>query len=109
MQDFITLSCPSCGYKLQIKKDVDRFVCADCGKEYIVNRGGGIVNLKPVEDDLATADDNIILRMLSDLRNDIKQGNITPQQLDGYMEILNNFKREMEDISEEEGKKRKGE
>jgi predicted RNA-binding Zn-ribbon protein involved in translation (DUF1610 family) len=47
MVDFITLSCPSCGHKLQITEDVDRFACAACGNEHIVNRSGGIVTLKP--------------------------------------------------------------
>jgi hypothetical protein len=48
MPDFITLSCPSCGHKLQITSDIDRFACAACGNEHIVNRSGGIVTLKPV-------------------------------------------------------------
>jgi ribosomal protein S27E len=52
MADFITLSCPSCGHKLQITEDVDRFACAACGNEHIVNRSGGIVTLKPVIDSI---------------------------------------------------------
>jgi predicted RNA-binding Zn-ribbon protein involved in translation (DUF1610 family) len=48
MADFITLSCPSCGHKLQITSDIDRFACAACGNEHIVNRSGGIATLKPV-------------------------------------------------------------
>jgi hypothetical protein len=43
--DFITLSCPSCGHKLQINEDIDRFACAACGNEHIVNRSGGDVFL----------------------------------------------------------------
>jgi hypothetical protein len=48
MPDFITLSCPSCCNKLQIKEGRDRFICAACGNEHIVNRSGGIVTLKRV-------------------------------------------------------------
>jgi ribosomal protein S27AE len=48
MVDFITLSCPSCGNKLQITSDIDRFACGACGNEYVVIRKGGIVALKPV-------------------------------------------------------------
>jgi len=48
MPDFISLSCPSCGHKLQITEDIDRFACAACGNEHIVNRNGGIVTLKPL-------------------------------------------------------------
>jgi hypothetical protein len=52
MPDFITLSCPSCGHKLQITPDIDRFACAACGNEHFVNRIGGIVSLKPVVDEI---------------------------------------------------------
>jgi predicted RNA-binding Zn-ribbon protein involved in translation (DUF1610 family) len=48
MPDFITLSCPSCGHKLQITEDIDRFACDACETEYIVYRGGGIVTLSIV-------------------------------------------------------------
>lgn len=48
MPDFITLACPSCGAKLEITNDLDRFVCSYCGQEHIVRRGGGIVTLSPV-------------------------------------------------------------
>ncbi len=52
MADFVTLSCPSCGGKLQITQDIDRFACAHCGQEHIVNRNGGIISLTPVMDAL---------------------------------------------------------
>jgi ribosomal protein S27E len=48
--DFITLSCPSCGHKLQIAEDVDRFACAACGKMLIIDRSGGNVIVKPMLD-----------------------------------------------------------
>jgi DNA-directed RNA polymerase subunit RPC12/RpoP len=50
MADFVTLSCPSCGGKLEITDDVERFACAHCGREHIVKRSGGIVSLSPVVD-----------------------------------------------------------
>ena len=37
MSDFITLSCPSCGNKLQFTDDIDSFACGACGNEHIVN------------------------------------------------------------------------
>jgi hypothetical protein len=46
--DFITLSCPNCGGRLQITPDVERFACQFCGYEHIVRRSGGIVSLEPV-------------------------------------------------------------
>jgi hypothetical protein len=59
MKDLITLSCPSCGNKLQITSDIDRFACAACGNEYIVNRSDGIVSVKPVIDNLTKGLDEV--------------------------------------------------
>jgi DNA-directed RNA polymerase subunit RPC12/RpoP len=53
MSDFVTLTCPSCGGKLQITKDIDRFACGHCGSEHVVKRAGGIVALAPVVEGLA--------------------------------------------------------
>jgi hypothetical protein len=52
MVDFITLSCPTCGGKLEITNDIERFACGYCGKELIVRRGGGIVSLAPIVDEI---------------------------------------------------------
>lgn len=48
MADFVSLTCPSCGGRLQIGNDVNRFACSYCGGEHIVQRSGGIVSLAPV-------------------------------------------------------------
>lgn len=58
----ITLSCPSCGGKLQIAKSVNRFACGYCGNETIVHRESGIVYLEPIAEDIhhiRTGVDNI--------------------------------------------------
>jgi ribosomal protein S27AE len=76
MVAFITLSCPSCGNKLQITEDIDRFACAACGNEHIVNRSGGIVTLKPVIDSIQkvqvgvdkTASELAIVRLSQEIR-----------------------------------------
>ena len=76
MPDFITLSCPSCGHKLQITEDIDRFACAACGNEHIVNRSGGIVTLKPIIDSIAkvqvgvdkTASELAIVRLKKEIK-----------------------------------------
>ncbi len=52
MPDFVSLTCPSCGGKLQITDDIDRFACGHCGNEHVVSRGGGIIALSPVVDGL---------------------------------------------------------
>jgi uncharacterized membrane protein YidH (DUF202 family) len=50
MAAFVSLSCPSCGGKLQITPDIQRFACAHCGREQIVQRGEGTISLSPVVD-----------------------------------------------------------
>jgi transcription elongation factor Elf1 len=50
--DIVTLSCPTCGGKLQITADIERFACAHCGNEHIVKRAGGIIALAPVVESL---------------------------------------------------------
>lgn len=48
MSEFVTLACPSCGGKLEITKDIDRFACGHCGREHLVKRSGGMVSLDPI-------------------------------------------------------------
>ena len=52
MANFIQLTCPACGGKLELNNTIDRFACAHCGIEHAVSRGGGIVSLQPVIDRL---------------------------------------------------------
>ena len=51
MTDFVSISCPICGNKLQITSDIERFGCAYCGNEHVVRRRGGIISLAPVTGD----------------------------------------------------------
>jgi protein-arginine kinase activator protein McsA len=48
MPNFVTLTCPSCGGKLEITPEIDRFACANCGNEHIVQRSGGIISVIPL-------------------------------------------------------------
>ncbi|GAP12709.1 protein containg zinc-ribbon domain [Longilinea arvoryzae] len=50
--DFISLSCPNCGGKLEITPDMERFSCKFCGTEHLVRRSGGAVSLAPVVEGL---------------------------------------------------------
>lgn len=52
MPDFVTLTCPSCGSRLQVTSDLERFACSYCGGEMVVRRSGGIVSLAPVVEGL---------------------------------------------------------
>ena len=92
MSDFVTLSCPSCGGKLQITNDIERFACGYCGKEHIVKRGGGIVTLSPVVDGLKriqagtdkTASELAILRLGSEITEIEKSINNLILRLESY-------------------------
>lgn len=59
MNEFITLTCPSCGAKLQITEDVDRFVCSSCRNEHIVNQNEGVFTLRPVLEGISTVQEGI--------------------------------------------------
>jgi len=48
MTNSITLTCPNCGGKLVVTKDIDRFACIYCGNEHIVKRGEGVISLQPI-------------------------------------------------------------
>jgi DNA-directed RNA polymerase subunit RPC12/RpoP len=50
MNPTVTLTCPTCGGKLEITSEIDRFACGYCGNEHIVKRAGGIVSLAPIVD-----------------------------------------------------------
>lgn len=76
MSNFVTLSCPSCGGKLQVTNDLERFACGYCGSEHIVRRSGGTVSLEPVLEKLdqlksgvdRTASELAIQRLRNDIR-----------------------------------------
>jgi hypothetical protein len=44
----IKLQCISCGGKLEVSPDMERFTCGYCGTEQIVERRGGTISLKGV-------------------------------------------------------------
>jgi DNA-directed RNA polymerase subunit RPC12/RpoP len=80
MPDFVTLTCPKCGGKLQITPDLDRFACAHCGNEHLVKRAQGVVALQPLTESLGglrratdrTASE-MALRRLADELADLKE------------------------------------
>ena len=49
----IVLKCASCGAKLEVTQNMNRFACGYCGIEQMVERRGGVVALKPVIDAIA--------------------------------------------------------
>jgi ribosomal protein S27E len=45
---FVSLKCETCGGKLSVYHDMERFACGYCGTEMVVQRRGGTVVLKAV-------------------------------------------------------------
>lgn len=64
LADFVTLTCPTCGGKLQITPDLDHFACGHCGNEHVVRRAGGVVSLRPVEGLLEKTASELAIRRL---------------------------------------------
>lgn len=46
MDDLITLTCPSCGGKLQVNPHAASLVCQHCGTEHLIHRDGNAVTLE---------------------------------------------------------------
>ena len=46
MSDLITLTCPSCGGKLQVNPNATMLVCEHCGTEHMVHRDGDAITLE---------------------------------------------------------------
>jgi len=75
MGDFVTLTCPTCGGKLQITSDIDRFACTHCGNEHLVKRSEGVIAIQPLAESLTglkratdrTASELAIRRLTDDL------------------------------------------
>jgi len=93
MADFIVLECPQCGAGLEITDDLEHFACAHCHARLLVNRGGGVVSLKPMVDELKgvkvgvdkTASELAIVRLrgeLAALTAELKAIDEAKQQLD---------------------------
>jgi len=76
MSDFVSLSCPSCGAKLEITNDIEKFACIHCGNEHVVKRSGGIVTLHPLMEEIkkishgidATANELMLSRIENEIR-----------------------------------------
>lgn len=77
MSDFISLSCPKCGGKLKITKDMEQFVCLHCGTEHLVKLTEGAISLMPLTKELrriSTGTDQTAAELaLIRLKNDLEE------------------------------------
>ena len=46
MVETIRLTCPTCGARLEVTEDMDRFACLHCGNEVLVTRRAGTATLR---------------------------------------------------------------
>lgn len=87
MADFVTLTCPTCGGKLQITPDIDRFACTHCGNEHLVKRGAGVISILPLAESLTglkRATDRTASELaLRRLTEDVTQLQLARQQAEG--------------------------
>jgi hypothetical protein len=82
----IKLNCQSCESSLNISQDMENFACGHCGTAQIVERKGGIVQLKKVTDAIGkvqrgtdkTAAELALNRLPQEL-NDIKESRLIKQ------------------------------
>jgi ribosomal protein S27E len=80
MGDFVTLTCPTCGARLQVTQDIDRFACGSCGNEHLIKRTGGVVALTPLVEGLKgvekatdrTASEMAVRRLQREIDEDTK-------------------------------------
>jgi DNA-directed RNA polymerase subunit RPC12/RpoP len=82
MSNLITLTCPSCGGRLEITNNTERYVCAHCGNSHIVDPIRQIVQLKAQLKALTTEKD--IQRVQEEITDLTKQR----QQLRGDLADL---------------------
>ena len=59
MAEYVSLTCPSCGSRLQVTNDLDTFACSYCGTELRASRGSGVVSLKPVMEGLGRVESKL--------------------------------------------------
>ena len=60
MVDTMRLTCPTCGAKLEVTEDMERFACLHCGNEMLVIRRGGAASIEPVVRELERVRDGAV-------------------------------------------------
>lgn len=86
----IKLNCQNCGSTLDISQDMEKFACGYCGTSQIVERKGGVVQLKKVTDAIGkvqrgtdkTAAELALVRLPKELNSVVEQRFLLKRQLD---------------------------
>jgi len=89
MTEFITLTCPDCNSKFNITNDITRFACANCEKEFVVKRGGGMVYLHQTKgENIVNKEEDLNSPILEFNFQDIQNKKIKLQELFAFSDII---------------------
>jgi predicted RNA-binding Zn-ribbon protein involved in translation (DUF1610 family) len=74
MTNTLILTCHTCGSRLEVAPEIERFACAHCGSEWVVRRSGGVVALASAAEETASRSRVAELRSeIEDLQEDLWQ------------------------------------
>ena len=84
MDDFITLTCPSCGGKLEVGKNTSVLKCEHCGIEHMVRREEGAVTLESYARCPMCGRNDRVEKVTSILRSQKQEINTREQRTSAY-------------------------
>jgi hypothetical protein len=92
MSNLIALTCPSCGGRLEVTNNTDRYVCAHCGNSHIVDPGVRAESLAKEVDELKSVSSILRLKdeieVLEHKRSEINQQIDKPRKLQEQNDTL---------------------
>jgi DNA-directed RNA polymerase subunit RPC12/RpoP len=92
MSNLITLTCPSCGGRLEVTNNTERYVCAHCGNEHLVDPGVRAESLAKEVDDLKSVSGILRLKdeieVLEHRRSELDQQIGKPRKLQDQNDTL---------------------
>lgn len=81
MPDLITLTCPSCGSKVRVTRDIERFSCQQCESEYIIQRSAGVTSLVLQSEKMLKVHTGVYKKRLSKYSTSQNMNKITGNEL----------------------------
>jgi hypothetical protein len=105
MSEIVTLTCPSCGGKLEISPDIDRLKCVHCGQEQLILHDGNQLFIRPLQDSISllqqatsrNASEQAIQRIKAEIQELEDQKSPLLEKKDGYLDLLKAHKKHKQD------------
>jgi hypothetical protein len=105
MSEIVTLTCPSCGGKLEISPDIDRLKCVHCGQEQLILHDGNQLLIRPLQDSISllqqatsrNASEQAIQRIKAEIQELEDQKSPLLEKKDGYLDLLKAHKKRKQD------------